>query len=705
MRRGTSLICGALLVVACQAKKPAGDGVVVLPGPVLAQGGTVAVAVLAPGLVSPFGGGTVSGTARLVPVRGVDGAALVGAGLVVPATVSVDAAGLQHVEFDLDTTALPAGIHGLEVVTPGGGTGRLDEAIAVLAPPALGPPQAASACLGVSSDRPALRSVGEGLPVIDGAGPAAHLLGGGAALPLSVEDCRALPFARASLQLCRRITARAPAGLAAGFHGVEIHYPAPFAGLVGSAAITVVSPPVFDLNTAWLPKGVATDVTVDFLRDESAPPTATLAGRAQPVVTDFCEPTSVSGVTHCRGLGLEIPADAPSGQQPFALTLAGGCTAATQLKVAPTLAVTSVQPAVVCNGGSLVVHGTGFLEPAVMLGGGFFPEATCTASAGGFCTTVVATSVFAGEGDSTVQVVSQTRPPSYSPPFHVTAISPMAVSEPMPRVVYNGSARQLVLTTGKPAAAVTGVSLWPQPRSSPLSTGTPLAFTAADDGLHVALPAGVAQGPYALVIEDGGPCPGASVSDLQVWGSTTAMNITFEGGAFYPPQTFRRTTVEVSGPPIPPEATLVEGAGNPGVAAHAGELASPVPWYFSAGFGGPESGFDLALYRFDLKVAGAGAPTSEPHVIVDATSLDPVKLVRLERSLDPLPGPTWTHYELRLDDPAGWTVRDADGTHAPTADELRAYVRGIVHGVSILGSWTDGTNEAWLDNLGLELAR
>ncbi len=77
-------------------------------------------------------------------------------------------------------------------------------------------------------------------------------------------------------------------------------------------------------------------------------------------------------------------------------------------------------------------------------------------------------------------------------------------------------------------------------------------------------------------------------------------------------------------------------------------------------------------------------------------------LFSLEHPIQPPPADgTWTHYELALQDPDGWTYRDAQGSRPATLQDLRI---GFFQ-VRVLGSWWSGGGSSALDNFATELAR
>jgi len=73
----------------------------------------------------------------------------------------------------------------------------------------------------------------------------------------------------------------------------------------------------------------------------------------------------------------------------------------------------------------------------------------------------------------------------------------------------------------------------------------------------------------------------------------------------------------------------------------------------------------------------------------------------LERSLTPPPGAAWTSYALDLDDPTGWTYRDAAGARPATRDDVVAISWAFT--LWIRGQYAEGPTETWLDNYRVEL--
>jgi hypothetical protein len=75
----------------------------------------------------------------------------------------------------------------------------------------------------------------------------------------------------------------------------------------------------------------------------------------------------------------------------------------------------------------------------------------------------------------------------------------------------------------------------------------------------------------------------------------------------------------------------------------------------------------------------------------------------LERNLDPVPTDGWTSYLAPLDDPSGWTRRDADGTTVPaTAVDLQTAI-AYAYAIWIRGRWSADAGNAQLDNFSIEL--
>jgi hypothetical protein len=97
---------------------------------------------------------------------------------------------------------------------------------------------------------------------------------------------------------------------------------------------------------------------------------------------------------------------------------------------------------------------------------------------------------------------------------------------------------------------------------------------------------------------------------------------------------------------------------------------------------------------FDLLAAGGGDPITAPGLVLFGSGF------RIERVIAAPSSDTWTHYDISLDSPGGWTYRDAGGTRPAAWADLKR--TSTIH---ILGSWWSGTASAALDNFSVELAR
>jgi hypothetical protein len=106
----------------------------------------------------------------------------------------------------------------------------------------------------------------------------------------------------------------------------------------------------------------------------------------------------------------------------------------------------------------------------------------------------------------------------------------------------------------------------------------------------------------------------------------------------------------------------------------------------------------LATARFEFRRAGIGNATTHADVrIVD-------RFFELEAGLSPTPQDAWMHYDVPLDDPGPWTYRGQDGITRPaTAVDLRTAIDDGV-ALRIRGSAYDGSTEAWIDDVSMELA-
>ncbi len=694
--------CAALLSTACggtkQAPAPTLDVAVIWAG-----GGGRAV-LTDTGLPAQVAGAPVTVTARFALVRDLAGGAQAAAAVEVPATIATAPSGVVQVTLQIPAGALAAGVHRLEVDASSGGAVRLEEALLALPTPALGTPEKTYGCTGTVTPVPALAADGTDLPLIDGTGPSASLASPVARpIHLITSQCQVVPYARARVSLCRHLQAFSDADLPAMETSVEVHWPAPLdAAPAGLGRFSVLDPPELSPGPPRRGKGLPIDTPATFYARPAWPLVATLGGQAVAVApSEGCFEVPSLGISRCFGLNLTIPAGLAAGPQELVLTAAPGCSGRTTVDVGPLPVVSSVAPQPFCSGGFLTIAGSGFLGAQATIGGGLPVATACANGLAEPCARLVQPVGGLTAGTFDLVVTNQTSPPTSSTARSITVALPVEAGQAVPTLVSGLASRELFIPILRATGAISGVVLLPPPDGLSAPPPVVLPFSEVPGGVRATLPATLAKGQYNLLVQDQGPCP-YDQGQLESKGQATVMQLDFEDGSL-PVSSSWRWPIGGGDGSTGPDLQLAAGEGHPGTAARAGEAASAVPWYFPLPLLPSAPGADAGSLRFDLRVEGTGAPVDAPHVIVTAAAAGVP--VRLEHALSAPPSAAWTSYQLRFDDPAGWVVRDHLGTHAATAAELSAAVLGSLNAAYVLGAWTDGANQAWLDNVVLELAQ
>jgi hypothetical protein len=603
--------------------------------------------------------------------------------------------------FDFDET-VPLGVYSLRLV-PARGTGAtVPDGIVVVGREVVTGPEPGAVCLATPSPRVAV--LGTGFAAVDGVSASVVLhdsMYGSWPLTARPGECRQVPFSRKDVRLCSRLEMPLPA-LPTGGYSLEmtqigsrvplevpvllVHPPAlrtwdesePFATADGPAEV-----PVEPAGGNWWDAG---------LRSAASPPQATLDGLPVAVTAANCQPTWVAGLEICE-LSVVAPQGTAPGRHDIAITMTPGCGASTSFVVLARPSLAGVTPAAVCarSWDTLEITGSGFFAwPRVFLDGDQVGLARgCGSPPYQVCDAIAVHPYYFSPlppGPRLLTVEVETRPPMRAlEALPVTLLSgPPRIVGPTPTTVYGGSAREVFVGLPEPVTAITAAFLDPEQAGLvPVpATATPVA-----GGAMVAVPP-AAAGPYSVALTEGGQCTGRSDGVLWVVADFVALSSTFE---------FSVAGFVIGWPDSAFEAppTVTQTGGNPGWAlAYAGDGARPPPWYFVHRM---LSGYDVGGVFFDLRLAapGSGAPIVAPDVILSSSGAS------LERSLAPPPGTAWTSYALDLDDPTGWTYRDATGARPATQADVIAISWGFA--LWIRGQYAEGPTETWLDNYRVEL--
>jgi hypothetical protein len=237
-----------------------------------------------------------------------------------------------------------------------------------------------------------------------------------------------------------------------------------------------------------------------------------------------------------------------------------------------------------------------------------------------------------------------------------------------------------------PMRRLTGIPRAAQllPLSTTGSKPIPASLSVVDGGVEVTFAALGGKNYYSVLIADESPCPGVSTSVLETWADPIVFSREFETGV-------KTMETAYKGKTFGPLGQLLPSGGNPGSAFRVIQQTPGDSWYFKLYSGW---GLDLGLLKFDLRVSSIDPPDPSPGVIVYGPGFT------LERALATPPLAVWTHYEVSLAVPDGWTYRDSTGSRPATTLDLRHDLVPLIR-----GSWATGANQTDIDNVVLELAR
>jgi hypothetical protein len=705
MRRIVPLALGAALaaLAGCDLTLPWSDGQAHLGqargGAAIRTAEPLAAAPGVPFLLEVRGVGLVAtgGTAGVVTlqrVRDLQGNAVDG-----PASTHAVAAGRAGAEEELSATialdaAAPPGIYGLRIVGSGGGVAALDDFLAVLPRPSIFGLADAGVCAGAAA--PSAVAVAN-LAVIDGRFGAAYHASSLGALVAEPAGCREVPFARAAIRLCDRIEVgvgallRTPPGgpaldamtIALAGPGAEPLTAVPFV-LDGDVEGRLAGPPV---GATGAPGLVPLDGGQSILVRTAPDMLATVDGASAGLRRSGCAPAAIAGWERCR-LTAATPAILAPGTHSATLANLPGCrrTLAFEVRERPT--VTGVSPTPLCAGApALEISGTGMFDPVEVLVDGVAVASALCASP---CDVVqVGLPVHLTPGARALSVEVATEPRLRSPEVALTVLSgPPEATRSMPFMVAAGHAFEVVIRTRTPPAGITGAAI--EDRFS--GAVVPASFTVEPGGVRVAFPV-LPSSAYAVLLTESRQCTAVGGA-VQLVSGAAVLRTTFDYfqdpfGVTWPGRGLDQC---YSGGP-----ELRASGGVPGGAlAYAAPASQPGPWYFA--FCPILEGYDLGRISFDLLLEQEGAgPTIDASDVVLSTVG-----ASLERALAARPGLAWTHHDLDLNDPAGWTWRDGSGTRPATLEDLRA-VSWLLTGIQIRGQYAEGASAALLDNFSTDL--
>ncbi len=621
------------------------------------------------------------------------------------------AGGTERISVGLTLLAeAPSGFYGVRVVTRGGGTASFPDAFAVLPVPQIQGPQETAFCLAEGSPA-SLVFAGTDLPVIGGAGPGATVSNGlapyefgawSATLTSTPTGCRRVPFQRADLRLCDGLAIALPMDAPAGDLSAALSFPSPSDQNAPAPHVAfLVDRPLSLPAFAGGPYAPVNDPANLVVRGNiHAPiepaPSATIAGSAVATRPEECTASTVPGHRWCSTLAVPIPAGFPVGIHEVVISTMPGCTAKTSAHVVGPPVLGSIAPGVTCasNRNTFIgINGSGFVNPRALLDGnevrlalacpriepGSIPPCNQFYIWGGFA-------LSRGPGTYTLSVENGTVPPvrtAATVPLTI-APGPPLVLGPSPGVIYNGVDRKVFVSIDGLTGSVVSAEFVPWG-----GVGDPVpakSVTQVDGGALVEVGAGLSPGWRQIVIHDESPaCPGLSLDNqaLDPRSDFVALGADFEDGT-------GPFSVRLDGMlAVAPEYV----AGPSGTAIHYGTPGAAPEWWFT--MGDRFQAYDLVMARFDLRRSGTGAAVEGPDVRFVAAHFS------VEYTLPVQPG-DWTHFDVPLDDPTGWTYRAVGLSRPATAADLRAAI-DLGFSFEIRGQKFEADNDASLDNVSLEL--
>jgi hypothetical protein len=663
-------------------------------------------------------------------IRDLDRNVVDGPGASGVAVVESASSGAAIASFTMDASALPAGVYSLSLRTIGGLEVRRDDAFIVLPRPAVtsidhslfcdphmarfGPPR--SEMLGINGTN--LYRLPPSQLALDLVARSPNHLLRPSIVPESISGCRPVPFSGGescfnsqlglicdrfqAVELCTRIEARMPTDIDLSGHMVVAAVP-PLLGRMAPDATFDLFADIFIEEPAPMPShglfsavegAVAMPLWVGgrpLVVGPSAAPVVRIDGAPFPTTATDCAPSGASGVDLCRGLTAVLPQGFPPGEHSIDLTTATGCVGSTTFRTVPRPVIQTVTPATICERGSQTVflNGDGFVAPDVFIDGKYDPLASgCVPTPGNSS----CLSLNLGRGDLSLgahvlEVENRSTPLIRSGRATLNVVTgPPLRGRPSPTLVYSSGSRKVFV----PVVNVTGHVL--SARLIAFATAIAVEVVEVPGGIELTVPASAGRGAYLIEVSDESPCPGGdpgssflSTTDVPI---VRSLDFDAQNGALL---ARTLTVAEEPGPAV----TWLENQGATGSAIGASREASGPDWYFALDTAW-EGDLDLGLLRLDLRAQGAGDPAAAPGVLL--TNF----VFRLEHAIPPPPPDgSWAHYEVSLENPDGWTYRDATASRPATPADLRS---SFVN-VRVLGSWQAGAGNASLDNVVVELAR
>ncbi len=401
-----------------------------------------------------------------------------------------------------------------------------------------------------------------------------------------------------------------------------------------------------------------------------------------------CQPAGVAGVERCEALWATIPQGFPAGSHTVEVASHTGCALGTPVVLAARPVITGTTPAAVCRAGSrhltLLGEGLDFVRTA------FAPSATGPWT--GFST----------QDPSRLPIgrwairaeTSDTSPMLASDPWWIEVFAgPLAVAEtPRPALISSVSHRPVTLWVSGATGLVSG-RLHPRDGGDPV----PVALAASPGGASLftfEFPALGGDRDYDIEVSDESPCGSRSTQrPLRTRADPVLLAWDFDvAGAA--PGAYDATLSWL--PALQPAVT--SGAGLTGAAATARSDADLGDWSLGW-FPHVELG-DPGLLRFDLKASGAGVPAGARRLRLRVVDANLRRFDLLHELPPPVPG-AWTRYELRLDDPAGWTTR---AWNVPERPSVREDFQAELEELLVPAGWWAGPVEVAVDDLVIELA-
>ncbi|HEY6912251.1 MAG TPA: hypothetical protein VI356_22925 [Myxococcales bacterium] len=531
------------------------------------------------------------------------------------------------------------------------------------------------------------------------------------AVPEAFSGCRTVPFAGDqcfltvfglgcnhfdSVQLCDRIEARLPQDIR-NPSAMTLSVDLPLRPTTAPA----LSHEMFLERSVPPPPGIlysavngAVEVPISFGPSAAGPraaPAATLDGAAFPVTPADCVASGADGIDLCQRLSVVLPQGFPPGDHALTLETAGACTGSMTIHLAPKPVIHTATPPSICKDTrqQIVLSGDGLSGRDVSIDGALWSVVVgCDPLQGdSSCREVVFQGGELALGPHRMQIETFSIPHLSSDPIGFDVVpGPPFHGPPKPGLVFASGQRQVFIALSNVTGHIRSARLLP------LGPGTPIPAPIVEvaGGAEVTVPAEAGTGIYAIEISDDGICAGGEIFEGNFL-QTTDNPIVFQQD-YETPDSLNTLQALTAAGGQGPALVWLPNQGSTGSAVGATTDAGAPDWYYDT-FGWAE---DVGLLRFDLRAIGSGDPASSPGVVLSNVSFT------LEHAIPSPPADgTWAHYELALQNPDGWTYRDAQQSRPATLDDLRV---GSFQ-IRVLGSWWTGGGSSALDNFATELAR